>query len=348
MLFITENIHNFEGKTQIPDNLTNIWQKHGLDVKLPLDKAMYLSSDTGKIIGIVGFFRNIIKGLAVDPDFQGENITGKLLSWATDEIKLKGYSNFLIYTSPKNIDIFNAFSFNLIGKTPSVALLERGSPSFIDFLNTLKIVREKHHYNSSSCIIMNCNPMTNGHLYLIEKVSSCSEFLYVFILEEDLSYFPFKYRIEIVKKATEHLKNVQILPSSQYIISAATFPDYFLKNLPKDQVHAELDVTIFGAKIAPILEIKKRYVGNEPYCQVTSKYNEIMKELLPNYNIEFIIIDRKEYNGKAISASTVREYIRNNNFEEIKKIVPSATFDFLNSNEAKPIIKEIQQTSKRH
>ncbi|HPC37720.1 MAG TPA: hypothetical protein PLF21_00220 [Exilispira sp.] len=347
-MFFNEEIFNLEGKKDIPENLKEIWNKYNLDVKLPIDKAFVLTSDLGKKAGIIGFYRNIIKGLAIDPDYQGENITGKLLTWAIDEIKLRNYSNILVYTNPKNINIFSSFSFNLIEKTDDVALLERGKPDFNDFLSNLFSIRKSIHYKSSSSIIMNCNPMTNGHLYLIETVSKISEHLFIFILEEELSYFPFKYRFNIVKKATEHLKNVTILPSSQYIISAATFPDYFLKDLPKEKVYAELDVAIFGNKIAPTLDIKKRFVGEEPYCPVTSKYNETMKQLLPKYGIDFTIIERKKHEGKAISASTVREYIRQDNFDKIKEIVPPATYEFLISEDAKPIIEEIKRTTRRH
>lgn len=347
MLFLEENIYNLENKTTIPEKIIEIWKKYNLDVKPPIDKAIVLSHNN-KAVGIIGYFRNIIKGLAVDPDYQGENITGKLLSWAIEEIKIKKYENILVYTNPKNIDIFSSYRFNLIEKTSNVALLEMGKPDFNDFLANLKKIREKLNFTSSASIIVNCNPMTNGHLFLIQTAANLSEHLFIFVLEEDLSYFPFKYRYEIVKKATSHLGNVTVLPSSQYIISAATFPDYFIKDLPKEMVHAELDVAIFGNKIAPALGIKKRFVGNEPYCQVTSKYNETMKELLPKYGIEFIIIERKEFNGKAISASTVRQYIRENRFDEIKNIVPQATYEFLLSEDAKPIIKEIQVTFKRH
>lgn len=348
MLFFKEDIYNLEGKNSIPDLLTNLWHKYNLDVKLPIDKVLILTSDLGKIAGIIGFYRNIIKGLAIDPDYQGENITGKLLTWAFEEIKLKNYSNFLVYTNPKNIDIFSSFGFSLIEKTIDVALLERGKPDFNDYLLNLKSIRNSLKYKAASSIIVNCNPMTNGHLYLIEKVAEISEHLFIFILEEELSYFPFKYRFEIVKKATKHLDNITILPSSQYIISAATFPDYFLKDLPKDQVHAELDVAIFGNKIAPVLAINKRFVGEEPYCQVTSKYNETMQKLLPKYGIEFTILERKKFNDKAISASTVRQYIREDKFDEIKKIVPLATYEFLVSKEAIPIIEEIKNTTRRH
>jgi [citrate (pro-3S)-lyase] ligase len=347
-MFFKEDIYNLEGKNSIPDFLKNLWYKYNLDVKLPVDKVLVLTSDLGKIAGLIGFYRNIIKGLAIDPDYQGENITGKLLTWVIEEIKLKNYSNFLVYTNPKNIDIFSSFSFNLIEKTKDVALLERGKPDFIDYLTNLNSIRNSLNYKTASSIIVNCNPMTNGHLYLIEKVAEISEHLFIFVLEEELSYFPFKYRFDIVNKAISHLKNVTILPSSQYIISAATFPDYFLKDLPKEKVHAELDVAIFGNKIAPALAINKRFVGEEPYCQVTSKYNETMKELLPKFGIEFTIIERKKFDGKAISASIVREYIRENKFDEIKKIVPLATYEFLTSNEAKPIIEEIKKTIRRH
>ncbi len=348
MLFLTENVYNFQGKEKIPEFIDEIWKNNDLDVKLPLNKALYLNSDTGKFVGIVAFYRNIIKGLAINQDFQGENITGKLLTWAIEEIKLNGFTNILVYTLPKNVEIFKSFSFNLITKTPSVSLLERGEPNFNDYISKLNSLRNSLSYKTASSIIVNCNPMTLGHLYLIETVSRISEHLFVFVLEEELSYFPFKYRFEIVKNATKHLENVTVLPSSQYIISAATFPDYFLKGLPKDKVHAELDVRIFGEKIAPALDIKRRFVGEEPYCPVTSRYNEIMSELLPKLGIEFQIIKRKEYQGKAISASTVRDLIRNKNFDEIKKIVPEATYNFLLSDDAKTIIEEIQHTTRRH
>ena len=123
---------------------------------------------------------------------------------------------------------------------------------------------------------------------------------------------------------------------------------YFLKGLPKEKVHSELDIAIFGKHIAPSLNIIRRFVGSEPYCTVTSAYNESMAALLPRYGIEFTIIERKEHKGKAISASQVRELIRIGKIDEIKEIVPPATFNFLISDEAKDIIKSIQTSNKRH
>ncbi|HQJ40831.1 MAG TPA: [citrate (pro-3S)-lyase] ligase [Exilispira sp.] len=348
MLFIEKNIINLQSKDTFPDILQNFWNKNNLDIKPPLDKAMYITNDRNQIIAIAGYFRNIVKGIAIDPEYHGENLTGTLLTWALEEIKQNGYTTTLIYTKPENIGIFSDFGFSVIESTNNVVLLERGKPDFSDYLRTLEKIKVQNNINRASSIVVNCNPMTNGHLYLIEKASSESEHLIVFVLEEDLSYFPFKFRFKIVKEAVSSLKNVIVLPSSCYLISTATFPDYFLKGLPKEKVHSELDIAIFGKHIAPSLNIIRRFVGSEPYCTVTSAYNESMAALLPRYGIEFTIIERKEHKGKAISASQVRELIRIGKIDEIKEIVPPATFNFLISDEAKDIIKSIQTSNKRH
>lgn len=76
---------------------------------------------------------------------------------------------------------------------------------------------------------MNCNPFTLGHRYLIEEACSQVDILYVFVVEEDKSYFKFEDRIEMVRQGTKDLKQVQVLPSGKYIISKETFAQYFKK-----------------------------------------------------------------------------------------------------------------------
>ena len=76
---------------------------------------------------------------------------------------------------------------------------------------------------------MNCNPFTKGHLYLIEKASAESDHLFILIVEEDKSVFPFEKRMELVKRGTEHLDNIDVIPGGSYTISSATFPSYFAK-----------------------------------------------------------------------------------------------------------------------
>lgn len=177
---------------------------------------------------------------------------------------------------------------------------------------------------------MNCNPFTLGHQYLIEYAASQVDYLYIFVVEEDKSFFLFKDRLELVKKGTGHLDNVKVLPSGKFIISSNTFSEYFDKaNLKGTQIDTSLDVETFATQIAPTLDISVRFVGQEPLDPITNQYNMSMKELLPKYGIELREIPRKESGNSVISASRVRRYLKEKRWNEIKEIVPITTYEFL-------------------
>lgn len=180
-------------------------------------------------------------------------------------------------------------------------------------------------------IVMNCNPFTLGHRYLIEKAASSVERLYIFVVEEDKSFFRFKDRFEMVMNGTAGLKNVCIVPSGNFIISAFTFPEYFMKDYVKEkEFDMSSDVEIFGSKIAPALHITKRFAGEEPFDVVTKKYNETMNEVLPRYGIEFVEIPRLATEDKTIiNATLVRHLLKEKNFHEISKFVPDSTLHIL-------------------
>ena len=179
-------------------------------------------------------------------------------------------------------------------------------------------------------IVMNCNPFTLGHLHLIEYAAEQVDHLYIFVVEEDRSFFKFDDRIELVKAGTSHLENVKVLPSGQFIISATTFAEYFGKeSLDCAAIDPSLDVEIFGSQIAPCLNINVRFVGEEPLDPITAQYNQSMKEILPKYGVELCEIPRKETNGEVISASRVRKCLEEKNWDEIRKLVPKTTYSFL-------------------
>ena len=193
-----------------------------------------------------------------------------------------------------------------------------------------KIRSYKINEGVKGCIVMNCNPFTKGHQFLIEYAAKKVDYLYVFIVEEDKSFFQFRERFYLVKEATKHLKNVIILPSGKFIISAVTFPGYFYKDYCKDIViDAGMDLKIFGKFIAPELGITVRFAGNEPTDFITKQYNEAMMEQLPSYGIKFVEVKRKEQENIVISASTVRQYLKEGKLEEIKSLVPEITFNYL-------------------
>lgn len=185
-------------------------------------------------------------------------------------------------------------------------------------------------------IVMNCNPFTLGHKHLVEYAAKQVDYLYIFVVEEDLSAIPFVDRLFLVHENTKHLSNVIVVPSGDFIISQTTFTNYFSKETTQHKANAEEDVRIFGELIAPQLNITKRFVGQEPFDRVTSEYNSLMKSILPEFNVELIEIPRyclnDDPNGNAINATSVRKALIDKDFDFIAKRVPKSVCEYLIAN----------------
>ncbi len=186
---------------------------------------------------------------------------------------------------------------------------------------------------SVGAIVMNCNPFTLGHRYLIEEAKKQCAHLIIFVVEEDKSFFQFEDRLRLVREGIKDIENITILPSGQFILSSMTFSEYFNKSeLQNVKIDSSTDVLLFAEEIAPVLHITKRFIGTEPYDTVTRQYNNDMKTILPQYGISVIEIPRKEYgNGKAISASEVRKCLETHDLQRLRSLVPDTTYAFLAS-----------------
>lgn len=182
-------------------------------------------------------------------------------------------------------------------------------------------------------VVMNCNPFTLGHRFLVEQALKQCDFLIVFVVQEDKSRFPFEDRLRLVKEGVADLKNVAVFPSGKFVLSSLTFSEYFNKSELQDRtIDTSLDVTVFAREIAPCLHITKRFAGEEPFDAVTRQYNETMRRVLPEYGIEFVVFPRKtdaRGEGAVISASRVRELLGKGDFEAIRSLVPESTYRYL-------------------
>ena len=180
-------------------------------------------------------------------------------------------------------------------------------------------------------IVMNANPFTYGHRYLVEAALKECDYLIVFVVEEDKSELSFEDRFSLVKENLSDLKRVFVRKSGEFIISAKTFSEYFRKESLQDQkIDTTLDVTLFAKEIAPVLNISVRFAGKEPTDSVTRQYNEDMARILPQYGINFIELERaKNDNGEIISASTVRSLTKSGEFDRLKEFAPPATVRYL-------------------
>lgn len=204
----------------------------------------------------------------------------------------------------------------------------------VDYAENVVKIRDIPACSKIGAIVMNCNPFTLGHRYLVEYASDRVDYLYIFVVEEDLSAIPFVDRLFMVHEGTKDIQNVIVVPSGKYIISKDTFFNYFDKENDVHNAGAEEDVEIFSRFIAKKLNISKRFVGEEPYDLVTSSYNAIMKSILPEYGIELVEIPRKYYGEEnhAINATDVRKALEVGDIETIKKSVPLFVEDYLKRN----------------
>ena len=270
---------------------------------------------------------NIIKYVAVSPAYQGEGLTATLITHLKSIAFGKGITHLFLYTKPGNADTFSSLFFYPVASTKDILLLESEKRGVEKFLSSLPVPRTE---GLVGCCVMNCNPFTLGHRYLIETAAKECDFLYVFVLSEDKSLFPASDRLELVRAGTADLENVCVLPSGDYLISSATFPDYFLKD--RDNVscaHCMLDIEIFANYYAPRFNIKRRFVGTEPFSPLTKSYNEALIAELPKRGIEVREIPRTSVKGVPVSASAVRKLLRRGARDELAALVPASTLAYL-------------------
>ncbi len=183
----------------------------------------------------------------------------------------------------------------------------------------------------TGAVVMNCNPFTKGHRYLVEQALGMVDKLYLFVVEEDKSYFRFEDRFHMVKAGVADLENVHVVPSGKYVISKDTFAQYFEKECVQTVESMDYDLYIFGEIVAADLGIQYRFVGKEPFDQVTRAYNEAMKRILPKFGVEVIEFPRilSEESGAMVSATMVRKAIMEKDTDLIKVLCPESTYTFL-------------------
>lgn len=199
-----------------------------------------------------------------------------------------------------------------------------------EYIDKIKKIRFIPHDAVVGAIVMNCNPFTYGHRHLVEYASSQVNFLYLFVVEEDLSTIPFIDRLFLIYENVKDIANIVVVPSGNFIISKTTFLNYFEKESNITTIKADEDVHIFARYIAKGLQIKKRFVGEETADQVTACYNQKMKEVFPRYGLELVIIPRKLLSdGTPISASFVRKLAAKKDWDAIMDLVPPTTLNYL-------------------
>lgn len=301
-------------------------QKTGLTAEA-LPEYTVLVRDGETLVATGSRDGQLLKYLAVDPARQGEDLTATVLTALRQEAFSSGLHHLFLYTKPRNRFLMQGLFFYPVVQTGDVLLMEDQKDGFARYLASLP------RFPGAAVIgaaVMNCDPFTNGHRYLVERAAAECDWLYVFVLSEDRGHFPARDRLELVRAGTADLDNVSVVETGPYLLSAATFPTYFLPDRDRaGRARCQLDVELFCGHLAPALGITRRYVGTEPLSPLTDSYNQILARELPGRGIQLRQLKRLERDGQPISASRVRALLQRGDLEQLRPLVPPATYTYL-------------------
>ncbi len=279
---------------------------------------------TGALVG------DMLQMIAVDPDHQGEELAVRVVTHLIAQASRRGKKCLYLITKNSAAPMFRSMGFKQVAETSAGAtLLEWGRPGISEYCAALEEYRAKPG-EKLGCLVMNCNPFTLGHKYLISRASEENDRVMVFILEEELSEFPFSVRKMLAEQGTAEFGNVTVLPGGRYMISSLTFPAYFSRDAVRTRQQAEMDAAIFEHYLVPTLGITDRYLGEEPFSQSTAVYNEVLSEQL--HSVDLHILPRLCRDGEAVSASRVRNLLRSGETEKAFQLLPPTTRDYLADN----------------
>jgi [citrate (pro-3S)-lyase] ligase len=292
-----------------------------------------------RLVATAGRAGYVLKMFAVDDAYQGGDVLGGLASELVRLGRAAGQDAFLVFTRPEHAASFQYCQFRLLVATGEVALLECGG----GLERYLEAHRHLRREGANGAVVINGNPFTRGHQFLVETAAGHVDTLYVFIVREDRSVFPFAVRYRLATESIGHVRNAVLLDTSRYAVSAATFPSYFLRRSDeKARLQMEVDVRLFGSHIAPAFGITRRFVGHEPYCDTTAAYNRAMAEFLPACGVDLVEVRRATDGDRFISATTVRSALASGETAALERLVPPATLAFLTSPEGRAIARRLQ------
>lgn len=300
--------------------------QEGLTRDKNLDYTCALLNESGRVVGTGSYFDNTLRCLVVSRKYQGQGLLNKLVTHLLDQEYACGKTHLFVYTKASVAPMLQDLGFYEITRVgETLVFLENRRKGFETYLYGLN---SRKRPGCSAAVVMNANPFTLGHQYLVETAAKQCDTLHLFVVSEDRSQFSFAMRKRLVEKGVAHLSNVLIHETGPYLISSATFPSYFLGDSETvSKNHARLDAAVFG-KIAHVLGITVRYVGEEPFSQVTRLYNQILTQELPKLGVACRVVPRLEVEGEPVSASRVRNLLQQGDLKKVRKLVPTSTFSF--------------------
>ena len=173
-------------------------EKCGLSMPAGVEYTAGIYTDNSELAATGSLKGDMIQAVAVDPAHQGEDLMGKLLTHLIGVASERGLSSLHLFTKPDKAVQFQGLGLRLVASArPYAALLEWGTGGIEQYTEALRRTAkqaeakfaERHGGKQSvaavnepeaiSALVMNCNPFTLGHRYLVEQASAASDIVYL-------------------------------------------------------------------------------------------------------------------------------------------------------------------------
>ncbi|MBQ5508153.1 MAG: GNAT family N-acetyltransferase, partial [Muribaculaceae bacterium] len=140
--------------------------------ELRLDSVDYYATvvdrDSLEILAGGGFEKDIIKCVAVSETLRGTGVSQQLISHLISEISSREVNSIKVFTKPSNAEIFQSLGFKTIGESDKALMLENSLEGITCYTKYLQSLKKD---GKNGLIVMNANPFTLGHKYLVEQAA---------------------------------------------------------------------------------------------------------------------------------------------------------------------------------
>jgi [citrate (pro-3S)-lyase] ligase len=282
--------------------------------------------DAGRLAACGVRAGRILKMLVVAPEFRGTGLIGDIVTELMRLGREAGCEGFFIFTRPCTATAFTSLGFKPLVSHEKAVLLEHGNGLVSYFRARASLVRS----GANGAVVVNADPFSLGHQYLIEHASTLMSTVYVLVPSEGRFVLPLPARLELARRGTAHLPNVVVTDTGPYLLSSATFPGYFLKPGDQpDQIQLEIDVDLFGQHIAPMFHIRTRLVGTEPLDPTTRSYTQTLRQRLGRWDVRLVEIERKRLGEHWINTRYVNHALARGDWRQVEACVPPTTLAYL-------------------
>lgn len=323
----------------------SLLESTGLDTAIDADHCVGYYDSDDRLMATASIHGDVIKGVAVHPDARDNSLLPGMLTALLDYASRQGIENPKVFTKPEYAPMFRSLTFTEVGRADGAAvMLEHSATSLSDYKSYLSSLPLK---GKVGCIVMHANPLTKGHIHLINRSrTKCDTLVIIPVAESGSSEFSYTERRQMLLDATAGMDGVIVAEGSHYAVSRSSFPSYFIKEISeRTDAHIRLDLDIFTRHIAPSLGASVRFVGQEPCDPLTARYNELMHLTLPLHGVEVDEIPRLESSNHAVSASRLRLLLTQRHAGDALQLASDAAVPYILSHAAAAALRDELDTT---